>query len=102
QRPTSAAPEKLVLVQRWNHEPQPKATADREIPRARKNGLNVTVGSTAGGLGGGRKWAVVKPKELIPRYKPGWPTQQEWVNWTHSFDWLSIAVGFIRTMLDSL
>lgn len=32
----------------------------------------------------------------------GWPTQQHWVDWTRSFDWLSIAVPFIRTMLDSL
>lgn len=32
----------------------------------------------------------------------GWPTQQEWVAWTRSFDWLSVAVGFIRIMLDSV
>ncbi|HVB72087.1 MAG TPA: hypothetical protein VNE38_00880 [Ktedonobacteraceae bacterium] len=42
------------------------------------------------------------PVEMIPRYKPGWPTQQEWVVWTHSFDWLSVAVMFIRAMLDDL
>jgi len=41
------------------------------------------------------------PKEMIPRYKPGWPTQQEWVTWTRSFDWLAIAVPFIRAMLDA-
>ncbi len=31
----------------------------------------------------------------------GWPTQQEWVAWTRSFDWLSVAVGFIRELLDA-
>jgi hypothetical protein len=53
-------------------------------------------------LGEGVKWATVMPKEMIPRYKPGWPTQQEWVAWTRSFDWLSAAVPFIRAMLDTL
>jgi len=55
-----------------------------------------------GGLGEGVKWVIVMPKEMIPRYKAGWPTQQEWVNWTRSFDWLSVAVPFIRAMLDAM
>jgi hypothetical protein len=48
------------------------------------------------------KWATVMPKEMIPRYKPAWPTQQEWVTWTRSFDWLFVAVPFIRAMLDAM
>jgi hypothetical protein len=75
---------------------------DWKIHLPNENVFNISVRITSGGLGEGSKWAVVMPKEMIPRYKPGWPTQQEWVNWTHSFDWLSIAVGFIRAMLDSL
>lgn len=39
---------------------------------------------------------------MIPRYKPGWPKQQEWVAWTRGFDWVSVAVGFIRAMLDTM
>jgi hypothetical protein len=42
------------------------------------------------------------PAELIPRYRPGWPAQADWVNWTRSFDWLSLAVPFLRTLIDSL
>ena len=30
------------------------------------------------------------------------PGSQEWVAWTRSFDWLSVAVMFIRAMLDAL
>ncbi len=30
----------------------------------------------------------------------GWPTQQEWVAWTRSFDWLSVAIRFIRELLN--
>jgi hypothetical protein len=42
------------------------------------------------------------PRDMVPRYRPGWPTQQEWVAWTRSFDWLSVAVGFIRALLDEM
>jgi hypothetical protein len=42
---------------------------------------------------------VMMPKELIPRYKPGWPTQRDWVQWTNQFDWLSVGVAFVRLYL---
>jgi hypothetical protein len=67
-----------------------------------ENVFNISVRITPGGLGEGSKWAVVMPKELIPRYRPGWPTQSEWVSWTRSFDWLSIGTGFIRSLLNAL
>ena len=66
-----------------------------------ENVFNLSVRITPGGLGEGTKWAMVMPKEMIARYRPGWPTQKEWVDWTRSFDWLSLAVPFIRMMLDS-
>jgi hypothetical protein len=75
---------------------------DWKIHFPNENVFNITLRITPGGLGEGSKWAVVMPKEMIPRYRPTWPKQQQWVAWTRSFDWLSIAVGFIRAMLDSI
>jgi hypothetical protein len=102
QRSASGAPEDPALFTVWRHDPLLKTMPDWKIHLPNENVFNISVRITPGGLGEGSKWAVVMPKEMIPRYKPGWPTQQEWVSWTRSFDWLSIAVGFIRAMLDSL
>ncbi len=98
----SGAPEDPALFSIWRRDPLLKSMPDWKIQLPEETVFNISVRITPGGLGEGSKWAVVMPKEMIPRYKPGWPTQQEWVSWTRSFDWLSVAVGFIRIMLDSM
>ncbi len=100
-RSQSGAPEDPALFTIWRRDPLLKAMPDWKARLPKENVFNITVRITPGGLGEGVKWATVMPKEMIPRYKPGWPTQQEWVAWTRSFDWLSAAVPFIRAMLDA-
>ena len=102
QRSQSGAPEDPALFSIWRRDPLLKAMPDWKIYLPNENVFNITVRITPGGLGEGTRWATVMPKEMIPRYKPGWSTQQEWVTWTRAFDWLSVAVMFIRAMLDSL
>ena len=89
-----------ALFSIWRRDPLLKTMPDWKIHLPNENVFNIMVRITPGGLGEGTKWATVMPKEMIPRYKPGWPTQQEWVAWTRSFDWLSVAVMFIRAMLN--
>jgi hypothetical protein len=101
-RSESGAPEDPVLFSIWRRDPLLKALPDWKKYLPNENVFNITVRITPGGLGEGSKWAVVMPKEMIPRYRPAWPTQQEWISWTRSFDWLSVAIGFIRAMLDSI
>jgi hypothetical protein len=96
-----AAQKSPVLFSSWRHEPLLKVLPDWKQQLPNETVFNISVRITPGGLGEGSKWAIVMPKDLIPRYKPGWPTQQTWVAWTRSFDWLSVAVGFVRSMLDS-
>jgi len=93
--------EQPMLFSHWRHDPLLKMMPDWKAHLPNETVFNITVRITPGGLGEGSKWAVVMPRDMIPRYRPGWPTQQEWISWTCSFDWLSLAVGFIRTMLDS-
>ena len=102
QRSQSGAPADPTLFSAWRRDFLLRTMPDWKVQLPGENIFNISVRITPGGLGEGSKWAVVMPKEMIPRYRPSWPTQQEWVAWTHSFDWLSIGVGFIRTMLDSL
>jgi hypothetical protein len=90
-----------VLFSSWRREPLLKMLPDWKRHLPNETVFNISVRITPGSLGEGSKWAVVMPKDLIPRYRPGWPTQQEWVAWTRSFDWLSVSVGFIRAMLDA-
>lgn len=101
QRSASGAPEDPALFSNWRHEPLLKTMPDWKVHLPKETVFNIMVRITPGGLGEGTKWAVVMPKEMIPRYRPGWPTQQEWVTWTRSFDWLSVAVSFVRAMLDT-
>ena len=91
-----------TLFSAWRRDPLLKVMPDWKQLLPKETAFNIAVRITPGGLGEGSKWAVVMPKELIPRYQPSWPTQQEWVLWTRSFDWLAVGVGFIRMMLDSL
>jgi hypothetical protein len=100
-RSQSGAPEDPALFTVWRREPLLRSMPDWKIHLPNENVFNISVRITPGGLGEGTRWVIVMPRDMIPRYKPGWPTQQEWVSWTRSFDWLSIAVGFIRAMLDS-
>jgi|GEM_PF-530555 len=101
-RSSSGAPEDPALFSVWRRDPLLKQMPDWKRHLPNENVFALVVWLTPGGLGEGMKWAVAMPKELIRRYRSGWPTQQEWVNWTRSFDWLAVAVGFIRVMLDSL
>lgn len=91
-----------VLFNQWRREPLLRSMPDWKQHLPKENVFDISVRITPAGLGEGSKWAVVMSKELIPRYRPGWPTQQEWVAWTRSFDWLSIGTGFIRSMLNAM
>src|SRR5258707_8431346 len=102
QRSQSGAPEDPALFSIWRRDPLLKIMPDWKIHLPNENVFNITVRITPGGLGEGTRWATVMPKEMIPRYKPGWPTQQEWVAWTRAFDWLSVAVMFFKGVLDLL
>ena len=102
QRSQSGAPEDPVLFSLWRRDRLLKTMPDWKHHLPNENVFNIAVRITPGGLGEGSKWAVVMPKEMVPRYRPSWPTQQQWIAWTRSFDWLSVAVGFIHAMLDSL
>ena len=96
----SGAPEDPALFTIWRRDPLLKSMPDWKIHLPEENVFNILVRITPGGLGEGTRWATVMPKEMIPRYRPAWPTQQQWVTWARSFDWLAVAVGFIRAMLD--
>ena len=98
---TQQEAEQPLLFSTWRRDPLLRTMPDWKQHLPQENVFNLSVRLTPGGLGEGSKWAVVMPRELIARYKPGWPTQQEWVNWTRSFDWLAVAVGFVRAMLDA-
>ena len=98
----SGAPEDPALFSIWRRDPLLRTMPDWKIHLPNENVFNIMVRITPGVLGEGTKWATVMPKEMIPRYRPGWPRQQEWVAWTRSFDWLSVAVMFIRAMLDTI
>jgi len=100
-RSESGAPEDPALFSIWRRDPLLKTMPDWKARLPGENVFNIMVRITPGGLGEGVKWATAMPKEMIPRYRPGWPTQQEWVTWTRSSDWLAIAVPFIRAMLDT-
>lgn len=101
QRSASGAPEDPALFTSWRRDPLLQTMPDWKHYLPNETVFNISARITPGGLGEGSKWAIVMPKEMIPRYKPAWPTQREWVTWTQSFDWLSVAVGFIRAMLDT-
>ncbi len=97
----STVAENPTLFSVWRRDPLLKMMPDWKKHLPGETVFNIAVRITPGGLGEGSKWAVVMPRAMIPRYRPGWPTQQEWVAWTRSFDWLSVAVGFVRAMLDA-
>lgn len=98
---TSNSKESPLLFSLWRREPLLKSMPDWKTWLPNENVFNIAVRITPGGLGEGSKWATVMPKEMIPRYRPSWPTQQEWVAWTRSFDWLAVGISFIRAMLDT-
>ncbi len=102
QQAESGAPEDPVLFSIWRREVLLKTMPDWKEKLHNEIVFQIMVQITPGGLGEGVKWAIVMPKEMIQRYKAGWPTQREWVAWTRSFDWLSVAVPFIRAMLDAM
>jgi hypothetical protein len=98
----SATPEHPVLFSVWRREALLKMMPDWKEKLPNENVFQIMVRITPGGLGEDVKWATVMPNEMIPRYKQGWPSQHEWVTWARSFDWLSVAVPFIRAMLDAM
>ena len=91
-----------LLFSSWRREPLLRTMPDWKLHLPHETVFTIAVRITPGSLGEGSKWATVMPKELIPRYRPGWPTQQEWVAWTRSFDWLAVAIGFVHVMLKEL
>lgn len=101
-QPQPGAPATPTLFSLWRRDPLLKKMPDWKTQLPNETVFNIIVRITPGGLGEGSKWAVMMPREMIPRYRPGWPTQREWIAWTGAFDWLSIAVGFIHALLDSL
>ena len=101
-RSASGAPEDPAIFTSWRRDPLLKTLSDWKLHLPGENVFTISVRITPGGLGEGTKWAIVMPEELIPRYRPGWPTQRELVEWTRTFDWLSLAVPFVRALLDSL
>jgi hypothetical protein len=102
QRSPGGSPEDPALFSFCRRDPLLRMMPDWKVQLPNENVFNISVRITPGGLGEGSKWVVVMPQEMIPRYRPAWPRQQDWVAWTRSFDWLSIGIGFIRMMLDSL
>jgi|SRR6185312_5985086 len=101
-RSASGAPEDPAIFTSWRRDPLLMQLSDWKEYLPGENVFTICVRITPGGLGEGTKWAVVMPRELIPRYRPAWPRQEDWVNWTRSFDWLALAVPFIRALLDEL
>lgn len=91
-----------ILFSSWRQDQLLRTMPDWKLRLPNETVFNISVRITPGGLGEGSKWAVVMPEEMRPRYKPGWPTQQQWVAWTRSFDWLAVGIGFIREMLDAV
>jgi hypothetical protein len=101
-RSESGAPEDPAFFTSWRHDTLLRTLPDWKQHLPNENVFTISVRITPGGLGEGTKWAVVMPRDLIRRYRPGWSTQQKWVDWTRAFDWLSLAIPFIRQMLDSM
>lgn len=101
-RSASGGPEDPAIFTSWRRDRLLKALPDWKQQLPDENVFNISVRITPGGLGEGTKWAMVMPRDMIRRYRAGWPTQQNWVDWTRTFDWLSLAIPFIRQMLDSL
>ena len=99
-RSASGSPDDPALFSAWKREPLLRGMPDWKIQLPDENIFTISVRLTPGGLGEGVKNVTVMPRELIPRYRPGWPTQREWDAWARSFDWLAVAVGFVRMMLD--
>jgi hypothetical protein len=101
-RSASGAPEDPAIFTSWRHDLLLKALPDWKQQLPDENVFTLSVRITPGGLGEGTKWAMIMPRDMIRRYRTGWPTQQNWVDWTRTFDWLSLAIPFIRQMLDTL
>ncbi|GCE28434.1 hypothetical protein KDA_39180 [Dictyobacter alpinus] len=91
-----------VLFSQWRHDPLLQKMPDWKQRLPAETVFNISVRLTPAGLGEGSKWAIVMPRDLVSRYKPGWPTQQEWVQWTQSFDWLAVGIGFVHALLNAL
>ncbi|GLV56189.1 hypothetical protein KDH_30320 [Dictyobacter sp. S3.2.2.5] len=99
---SSQGEDRPVLFSQWRHEPLLKKMPDWKQHLHDETVFNISVRITPGGLGEGSKWAIVMPKDMVQRYRPGWPRQQDWVAWTRSFDWLSVSTGFIHGLLSAL
>jgi hypothetical protein len=91
-----------MLFSHWRHEPSLRTMPDWKQYLPDETVFNICVLITPGGLGEGARWAIVMPRDMVARYRPSWPKQQDWVSWTSSFDWLSIGTVCIRAMLQAL
>lgn len=101
-RPADGGPQDPAIFTLWRRDPLLHTLADWKRILPAENAFTISVRLTPGGLGEGARWAIVMPTELIPRYRPGWPTQRAWVAWTGTFDWLALAVPCIHAMLQAL
>ncbi|GHO82860.1 hypothetical protein [Dictyobacter formicarum] len=101
-RRTPQEQEHPVLFSQWRYEPLLKQMPDWKQRLPNETVFNISVRITPGGLGEGSKWAIVMPRDMVPRYKPGWPRQQDWVAWTQRFDWLAVSTHFVHGLLNAL
>lgn len=101
-RSAAGEPQDPAVFTLWRRDPLLQTLDDWKRLLPAENVLTIGVRLTPGGLGEGVKWAIVMPVELIPRYRPAWPTQSAWVAWTRTFDWLALAVPCIHAMLRAL
>ena len=100
-RSTCGAPQDPAIFTSWHHDPLLKTLPDWQQELPDEDVFTLSVRITPGSLGEDTKWAIM-PWNPIRRNRPfGWPTQQEWMGWTRSFDWQAVAVGFVRAMLDA-
>jgi hypothetical protein len=72
-RSASGAPEDPAVFTFWRRNPLLKTLPDWKDHLPGENVFNICVRITPGGLGEGTKWAMVMPKEMVSRYRPGWP-----------------------------
>lgn len=101
-RSESGGPEDPAIFTSWRRDPLLQTLPDWKAHLPNENVFSISVRLTPGGLGEGTRWAIVMPTEVIPRYRPSWPRQQDWVAWTRTYDWLSLAIPFVHAMLHAL
>jgi len=101
-RSERGGPQNPAIFTSWRRDPLLQTLPDWKEHLPNENVFSISVRLTPGGLGEGTRWAIVMPREVIARYRPSWPTQQAWVAWTRTCDWLALAIPFVHAMLHAL